>query len=160
MVAQPQTEHQWLENFMGEWRFEHDCRMPDGTLHQASGTMRCHMLGKLWLICESQSGSGEDAWSSIMTLGFDPTTNKYRGTFVGSMMTHLWPYEGIQDESGRLPLASHGPRFDGTGMCKYRDTLEVIDEHCWLMTSELETEDGTWHLFMTARHTRVVLPIV
>jgi len=49
-----------------------------------------------------------------MTLGFDPTKNHYGGTFIGSMMTNIWPYHGVLDETGkRLPLESEGSKFVG-----------------------------------------------
>jgi len=38
------------------------------------------------------------------------------GTFVGSMMTHLWLYEGEREVNSEvLPLDSEGPSFSGDG---------------------------------------------
>ena len=31
---------------------------------------------------------------SIITLGYDPEKQRFVGTFVASMTTHLWPYDG------------------------------------------------------------------
>ncbi len=37
---------------------------------------------------------------SIMTLGLiDPQQKRFVGTFIASMMTHLWVYNGAFDES-------------------------------------------------------------
>ncbi len=156
MFAKPQSEHQWLEQLMGNWKFEHDCQMPDGTTSKARGTMACRSLGGLWVICESSGDSSEDEpWSSIMTLGFDPAQGNYVGTFVGSMMANIWSYRGKLDASGkRLTLDTEGPRFDGEGTCKYRDTIEIVDTDHWRMGSELQTDDGTWVRFMNGEHTR------
>lgn len=155
MFARPQREHQWLEQFVGKWNFEHDCKMPDGSRSTADGVMTCRSLGGLWLICESIGDSPDGAWSSIMTLGFDPVQNQYVGTFVGSMMANIWPYHGVLDATkNRLPLNSEGPRFDGNGIGKYRDTIELIDSETWLFRSELESDDGTWQQFMIATNTR------
>ncbi len=157
MFATPQDEHHWLKQLIGEWAFEHECQMPDGTTSRTPGSMSCRMLGGLWLICESTYASAEgEAWSSIMTLGFDPKHNQYVGTFVGSMMSNIWHYQGVVDASGnRLPLDSEGPKFDGSGRGKYRDTIEIIDKDSWLFSSELQGDDGQWIQFMSGKHTRV-----
>ena len=156
MFAKPQTEHQWLDQLVGNWKFAHECQMPDGKISKANGSMACRSLGGLWLICESSGDSSDgESWSSIMTLGFDPAQNQYVGTFIGSMMANIWPYHGVVDSSGkRLPLNSEGPKFDGSGHCKYRDTIEIIDKDNWLFTSELQDDDGKGVQFMTGQHTR------
>lgn len=157
MFAKPQAQHHWLDPLVGNWSFEHDCKMPDGSTNKTSGKMVGRSLGGLWLICESSGGNdASDRWTSIMTVGFDPAKDHYVGTFVGSMMSNIWHYEGRVDASGkRLPLKSEGPKFDGSGMCPYRDTIEMVDENTWLLISELQTDDGNWIKFMTGTHTRV-----
>ncbi len=30
-----------------------------------------------------------------MTLGYNPDTKRYLGTWIGSMMTHMWVYDGV-----------------------------------------------------------------
>jgi hypothetical protein len=156
MFAKPQSEHHWLDQLIGNWDFEHQCTMPDGSESRTPGKMTCRSLGGMWLIGESSGGSSEsDRWSSIMTLGFDPAQNQYVGTFVGSMMANLWPYRGVLDASGkRLPLASEGPKFDGSGIGKYRDTVEIVDADTWLLLSEILADDGQWVKFMVGKHVR------
>ena len=156
MFNQPQAEHRWLEQLVGSWDFSHVCQTPDGADHESHGKMTCRMLGGLWLIAESQgtTPSGEE-WSSIMTVGYDPAEGVYIGTFVGSMMAHLWPYRGSLDGSGqRLPLESRGPKFMGEGTCSYRDTLVIVDARQWDMLSEFQDDQGRWQQFMTGRHVR------
>ncbi len=156
MFDKPQQEHQWLSQLVGTWRIEQHCTMPDGNTNQAEGRMTCRSVGGLWLIAESTGESDEgDPWTCIMTLGFDPKQNAYVGTFLGSMMSHLWPYNGRLDASGkRLPLDSTGPRFDGSGMAKYRDTIEILSPDQWRFTGELQQDDGNWISIMNGMHTR------
>lgn len=156
MFATPQQEHHWLDQLVGQWKFEHDCLMPDGSKSSTDGTMNCRSLGGMWLIGESRGESPDSgAWSSIMTLGFDPAQNQYVGTFVGSMMANIWPYRGVLDATGkRLPLDSEGPKFDGSGVGKYRDTIEIVDTDAWLFISELQSDDGNWVQFLSGKHTR------
>ncbi|MCU0718443.1 MAG: DUF1579 domain-containing protein [Pirellula sp.] len=157
MFSQSQKEHHWLSRLVGNWEFEHDCKMPDGTDAKSGGKMVCRMLGELWLICES-TGVAPDggSWSSVMTIGFEPTKNAYVGTFIGSMMANIWHYRGVMDDDGvTLPLESEGPKFDGSGMGKYRDTIKIIDENTWLFTSDFQLDDGTWNPFMSGAHRRI-----
>jgi hypothetical protein len=156
MFAKPQSEHQWLDQLLGLWTFDHNCQMPDGSHSTTQGSMTCRSLGGMWLICESsgKSPDGSD-WSSIMTLGFDPAQNQYVGTFIGSMMTNIWPYHGVLDATGkRLPLNSVGPKFDGSGIGNYRDTIEIVNVDTWRFISELQNDDGEWVQFMCGTHKR------
>jgi len=156
MFAKPRAEHHWLDQLIGERDFEHRCQMPDGNASTTPGRMTCRSLGGLWLIGESSGESDEgDHWSSLMTLGFDPGQKQYVGTFIGSMMTQIWPYRGSLDASGkRLPLWSEGPKFDGSGIGEYRDTIEIIDSDTWHFSSELLADDGQWVKFLDGRHVR------
>ena len=46
----------------------------------------------------------------LMTLGYDPAKKRFVGTWVGSMMAHLWVYEGSMDaEEKVLTLSAEGP---------------------------------------------------
>jgi hypothetical protein len=158
MFAQPQSEHNWLAQLAGEWVVDSECNMgPEAPPQKTKGRMSCRMLGGLWLIAEGSSDSPEgEPWTSIMTLGYDPAKGKYIGTFIASMMTHLWPYSGLVDASGkRLPLDSEGPRFDGVeGMAMYRDTIELVDKDHWNFFGEMQLDDGTWQRIMYSENRR------
>ncbi len=155
MFAKPQAEHQWLEQFLGEWDYVNECQMGDGKTTQTRGTASCRSLGGVWLIFESAWSSAEHGThSTIITLGYDPAQKKYLGTFVGSMMASLWHYVGELQDGKRLPLLSEGPKFDGSGRGNYRDTFEPIDQDTWLFSSELQGDDGQWVKFMSSTHTR------
>lgn len=55
--------------------------MPDGSKSKTHGRMTCRSLGGLWLISESEGVSPEgQAWSSIMTVGFDTAMRKASGS--------------------------------------------------------------------------------
>jgi hypothetical protein len=50
------------------------------------------------------------AATTMMTLGYDPHRKRYVGTWIGSMMTHLWVYGCELDASERvLTLNAEGP---------------------------------------------------
>lgn len=155
MFAKPQAEHQWLEQFVGEWDYVSECQMAEGQTTQTHGTASCRTLGGIWLIFESFWASAEGgSHSTMITLGYDPLLKKFVGTFAGSMMANLWHYVGELQDGKRLPLLSEGPKFDGSGRGNYRDTFEPIDKDTWLFSGELQGDDGQWVKFMSTKHTR------
>lgn len=157
MFAEPQAEHNWLQTLVGRWTFDSDCIMgPDQEPSKSEGSVMVRTLGGLWVIADCE-GSGPDGspWNSILTLGYDPAAQRYLGTFIGSMMTHLWLYSGSVDASGkRLVLDTEGPSFNGGGMVKYQDIVEIVSDDHWILSSQLLGDDGKWQVFMTAHHRR------
>ena len=158
MMAEPTKEHRWLQRLVGEWSFEGECMMgPDQPPMKSTGNCVTRSLGGLWTLNE---GSGEmpggGMMSSIITLGYDPAKEKFVGTFVASMMTHLWLYEGSLDASGRvLTLDAEGPSMAGDGtMAKYQDIVTVENDNHWILSSQAQGPDGQWMKFMTAHYRR------
>src|ERR1700733_7398707 len=94
--VEPQDEHRWLQQLVGEWTYESECVMgPDQPPMKFAGSARTRTLGGLW-IQSDWTGDTPDGQSDLMcfTVGFDPVKNKFVGSFVASMMTHMWIYEG------------------------------------------------------------------
>ena len=155
MFGKPLEQHRWLEQLVGTWGVEQSCQMPSGDSSQSQSVMSCRMIGGLWLVTENKGRSDEGDWTCILSLGYDPRQDAYIGTFIGSMMNHLWQYKGQLDLSGRrLPLVSRGPTFDNQGMANYRDTIEIVSADQWRFDSEMQHEDGQWQQIMTATNTR------
>jgi hypothetical protein len=158
MHAEPQKEHQWLQKLVGEWTSEVEAMMgPDKPPEKFRGTESVRSIGGLWMVCE---GGGEmpggGAATTIMTLGYDPVRKRYVGTFIGSMMTHQWVYDGELDPTGKvLTLDTEGPNFAAEGkMTKYKDVIEVRSDDHRVLTSHMLGDDGQWHQFMTAHYRR------
>lgn len=158
MKAEPQKEHQWLQRLLGEWTYEHACEPEPGKpTEKFTGTERVRSLGGVWVIAE---GSGEmpggGAALSVMTLGYDPQKKRFVGTWIGSMMTHLWLYDGSLDAAERvLTLSSEGPNFSKPGaMSQYQDVIEFVNDDYRTLTSRTLGEDGKWTEFMKAHYRR------
>ncbi len=114
-------------------------------------------LGGLWILAEGQGEMpGGGRATMMMTLGYDPQKSRYVGTWVGSMMTHLWVYDGSLDAAGRmLALDAEGPSMAGDGkMAHYRDVIEFKSDDHRVLTSHVRGQDGTWQAFMTAHYRR------
>ena len=158
MDAKPQKEHAWLDRFVGEWSSEMEAVMEPGQPQQKfAGTESVRSLGGMWILCEGRGQMPDGAPSTtIMTLGYDPAKQRYVGTFIGTMMTHLWIYEGAIDAAGdTLVLDTEGPAFSGDGsMVKYRDTIEWKSDDHRVLTSSYQDASGTYQHFMTAHYRR------
>ena len=90
-----------------------------------------------------------------MTLGWDAGVRRFRGTFVGSMMPHMFVYEGTLDAETRvLTLETEGPSFTGAGTARYRDVVEMRGDDERVVSSSVLGEDGSWTTFMTAQYRR------
>lgn len=159
MKTEPQAEHQWLQRLVGDWTYETESRMgPDKPAETFNGTESVRSLGGLWILAEGQGempGGGKA--TMLMTLGYDAARKKYLGTWVGSMMTHLWVYDGKMDAAGRvLTLSAEGPSMSGDGtMTMYQDIIEVVDADHRTLTARVMGADGQWSPpFMTARYRR------
>ena len=158
MNAEPQKEHQWLQKLVGKWTFEGECIMgPDQPPAKHTGSETVRSIGGLWTLGEG-TGAGPDGgqMTSIMTLGYDPQTRRFVGTFIASMMTHMWIYNGTLDASGKvLTLDTEGPDFSGgSGMVKYQDIIEFVNDDHRILKSQLVGPDGKWNHFMTAHYRR------
>jgi hypothetical protein len=156
MKTEPQKEHQWLQKLVGEWTMN----VPTEAGQEASNvewSESVRSLHGLWVIAEGHGEMpGGGATTTVMTLGYDPRKQRYVGTWVGSMMTHLWFYEGALDETGKvLTLDTEGPDFATEGkLAKYQDIITLEDDGRRVLTSRMLTEDGTWKPIMSAEYRR------
>jgi len=154
-LPEPQKEHQWLGKLVGEWTFENECIMEPGKPPaKSSGTETVRSFGGLWVVCEGKGEMpGGGMSTSMMTLGYDPDKKRFVGTFIASVMTFLWVYNGAL-AGNVLTLDCDGPSFTAPGaMAKYQDIIEIVsDDHRTLSSQFLH--EGKWQRFMTAHYRR------
>lgn len=158
MQIEPQPEHTWLQKLVGTWSYEHECVMEPGQPPtKFAGTEVVRSIGGIWTVGEGQGAMpGGGPTTTLMTLGYDPQKKRFVGTFLGSMMTHLWIYEGSLDAGGKaLTLDTEGPDMSSPGrMAKYQDVIEFKSDDHRTLTSRFEGVDGQWQEFMTAHYRR------
>lgn len=158
MNTEPQKQHQWLQKLVGEWTYEFEgITGPDQPTEKFTGTETVRSLGGRWIIAEGRSempGSGQQ--TTIMTLGYDPQKRRFVGTFIASMMTNLWVYDGELDGAERvLTLDTGGPSMGAEGqMARYKDVIEFKSDDHRVMTSYMLGDDGEWRRFMTGNYHR------
>lgn len=157
MHVEPLPEHKWLEQLVGDWNVEVECVMgPDQPPMKHTGTETTKSLA-VWVQCDGtmpmpDGGEGH----TVMTLGYDPAKKRFIGTFIGSMMTHMWVYDGeLNADRTALTLDADGPSFtDPAKIAKYQDKITIVSPDHRILTSQFLGDDGQWHPFMTGHYRR------
>lgn len=158
MFAEALDEHRWLTKLAGQWTFEATCDTgADSPPLVSNGTQNFIPIGELWIVGEGTSTMPDGGPAATrITLGYDPQKERFVGSWIGSMMTYHWVYEGTLDAEGRvLTLDAVGPSFSGDGaMAKYQDVITIVSDDHHILTSRSQLEDGTWNEFLTAHYRR------
>jgi hypothetical protein len=157
-LPQPQREHEWLQRLVGDWTYETFLEMEPGKPRtRFAGTESVRPLGKLWVVAEGKGempGGGEAV--TLLTLGFDPERQRFVGTWVGSMMSNMFVYEGELDPEGKsLILHTEGPNMMEPGSsARFRETITLESDGERLFSSHMLEDDGGEVEMMTARYRR------
>lgn len=156
--VEPTEQHRWLHKLVGDWTYEHECAMgPDQPRQKFKGSEAGRSLGGVWVVLEGRGEMpGGGVADTLMTLGFDPKTGRFVGTWVGSPMAFMWLYDGELNAAKKtLSLHSDGPDFTKEGkMAKYKDVIEFVSDDHRTLTAHVRGEDGKWSEFMTAHYYR------
>jgi hypothetical protein len=157
MKATPQRQHEWLQQLVGDWSYEAVAEEPGKPPERASGSEHVRSIGDIWFIAEGEGEMpGGGPATTCMTLGYDPQKARFVGTWIGSMMHHMWVYDGALDAAEKvLTLESEGPDFSVPGRLRnYRDVIEFKNADHRVLTSHALGDDGDWHQFMRADYRR------
>jgi hypothetical protein len=158
MQPAAQSEHHaWLQQLVGDWTGVAEATMGPGTEPMRfECTQHVRSLGGLWILAEGAATMQGTPFATLMTLGYDPRQQKFIGSWVDSMQTHMWSYKGtLDDKKTTLPLETEGPDFgDPTKNARYRDVIEVKSKDKWLLSSSVHDAEGKWTTFMTVEYNR------
>lgn len=163
MNSEATNEHLWLQQLIGDWRSEgHMAAQPGNEAAAQPVTWESResvrAIGELWIQAEGHSTMPDGSPAiTQMTLGYDPQKQRFVGTWLGSMMSYLWIYEGELDAAGRiLTLNTTGPGMSRPGeMAAYQDVIELKSAEHRVLTSHRQDDQGNWHQFMIADYYRV-----
>jgi hypothetical protein len=151
--AKALEEDRFLEKLVGVWNVTSDDM---GGGQQWTEIVRS--LHGTWVVAEGngQMPDGSGAATTVLTLGYSPSKGRYIGTWIGSMMDHMWIYDGEVSPDGRvLSLHTRGPDCQGgSGEQDYREQIAFIDDDNRTFTSFVKQADGSWHRLMEARYAR------
>jgi hypothetical protein len=152
----PVKEHEWLQQLAGEWESETEITMAtDQPPMKSKGTETARMVGGFWIVCKNKGTFMDKPFTGILTLGYDPQKEKYVGTWIDSVNSMLWQYEGTVDASGKaLTLLTEGACGVPGKISKFRETLEIKSPDHKVFSSAKQGEDGEWDTFMTIQYRR------
>jgi hypothetical protein len=153
----PVKEHAWLDQFVGEWETEAEISCDPGKPPmKCTGTESARMLGGFWLVAQGQSNMGEMPFANVLTLGYDPQKQKYVGSWIDSMTSYLWKYEGAVNAAGTtLTLDTEGPCPAGPGkLSRFKEVTEFKSKDHRVFTSSIQGEDGKWNTVVTVNFRR------
>lgn len=148
----------FLQKLVGEWAVvTHAVVDPAQDPYRFEGKETARLLGGQWLVSEFYTEVEGQIINSILTIGYDPTKEKFVATYVNSMQTSLWTYDGtLNDEGTTLTLKTEGPFMgDPDQKAAYRVVIESKDADRWTMGSQiLVPDDGNWFEFLSFEYQR------
>lgn len=153
----PQKEHEWLKKLAGEWVSETEIFMEEGKPPlKGTGTESAQVMGGFWLVANGTGEMMDMKMKSLFTLGYDPLSKQYVGTWVDSMTSNLWKYTGEVSKDGtKLTLSTEGPcmHLDNKVM-KFKETIELKGPDEKIFTSAMQQEDGKWQTMVVVKSKR------
>jgi hypothetical protein len=155
-LMEPQKEHKLLQNFVGDWDTESDAMQgPNQPPMKYKGQMHAAALGQMWLVANVENNIMGTKMNAQFTLGYDPDTKKYVGTWIDSIMNHMWHYNGwLEDDGKTLILEAEGPNMLEPGKtAKFRD-IYIFKSPDEMETKALMQQDGEWITFATGSSKR------
>lgn len=145
-MPKPTAEHEWLQKFVGDWKVESEIHMePGGEAEQGTGTESVRSLGGFWVVSDMTGEMMGMTMKAILTLGYDPEKQRYVGTWIDSMTSQMWHYDGEVDESGKvLMLTTRGMCPMEGKMADFKSTVEFKSDDERVFTEQRKMEDGSW----------------
>jgi hypothetical protein len=142
-------EHRWLQKLVGKWK-----AVPDESGGMWNETVE--PVGEVFVQFDGRGDMPDGVpGRTLMTLGYDPETKRFVGSFAGSMMTHHWVYDGSLNESGNiLTLDTEGPDWTTGKMTRFRDIIEYDGGDRRVFRAEMHQEDGSWKEIMRTEFVR------
>jgi len=144
-MPKPGKEHELLKQFVGKWDVTGKFFMdPDQPPLEIKGTDTAKMdMNDFWLLGHFKGDFLGKPFEGRSVMGYSPTKKKYVGSWVDSMMPHLFVNEGDADEAGKV-FTMIGDGFDpATGKpAKEKWVMQFKDADNHTMTFYTTGADG------------------
>jgi len=153
-TLQPTT---FLETLAGEWAVVSEAKLGPGQDPVRNESREvARMIAGTWLVAESTGTSRGAPFTSILTLGYDPSEGHFVGTWISGRQTHMWSYTGSLDASGTsLTLETEGPVMGNPERtARYREVIEIEGSDGKVMRSMILGPHGEWFEFQRAEYRR------
>jgi hypothetical protein len=149
-------QHRWLARFVGEWDWTARADIGGGQRYEYSGVDRFRAVGEYWVVGEGVSEPGGVPFRSVLTLGFDPDSQRFIGTWIDSTSAYLWRYDGELDPGGNtVTLTAEGPSpTDPGARAQFREVIVFESPDHRVNTGSVLGADGRWTEFLTVEARR------
>ncbi len=158
MAPQPTAEHARLKESAGTWSV--DCTFfmdPSGEPMQNTATEVVEMVGDFWTVSRFTCDFMGMPFEGRATLGYDPASGKWISSWIDSMSTFLFKFDGGYDAEGKvLTMTGKGP-FPGSGspdLTDFRTTEEQVDPDTRKFEMFITMPDGTENKMMSYVYSR------
>jgi len=127
-------EHAVLKKDRGAWDCKMKMWMGPGDPEESTGSETNKMVGDFWLISSFKGTFGGMDFTGSGTMGYDPKTKKYVGTWVDSMTPTVTHMSGTFDKKTQtMTLMGEGMGADG-GPMKTKNVTVYKDDGSRVMT--------------------------
>ena len=128
-MPEPTAEHGALMETVGTWNVDCTYFMGPGEELKVQATETVEAVGGFWTVSLFQSEMMGAPFTGRCTMGFNPKSGKWIGTWIDSMMPHMYVMEGEYDAEGKvLTLLSDGPAPGSGDLTQYRSMVERLDD--------------------------------
>lgn len=141
----PGKEHELLKQFVGEWTAE--CKFwmdPSQPAMEMKGTETCTLgPGGFWITSVFKGEAFGKPFEGRATTGYSPFKKKFVGTWIDSMVPHLFTTEGTIDEAGKVITFTADALDPAAGTpVKERWVIEIKGADSHVMTMYTPGPDG------------------
>lgn len=156
-LAVPGAPHKMLAELTGSWTTKTKAFMEtDKAPMESSGTCEQKMLlGGLYLQQEYRSEMMGSPFTGINLLGFDNHTKKYVSTWIDSMSTGIYFFEGTASSDGKTITQECSYDDPIKGPALWRSITKVIDgnrlEYEMYLTPKEGKEEKTMEMTLTRK---------
>jgi hypothetical protein len=141
-MPKPGPEHEVLKNDVGTWDATVEMMGPGAPPSISQGVETNTMVGGLWLVTDFKSEMMNQPFQGHGVSGYDPTKQKYVGTWVDSMSTGLTLGESTYDPKTKtMTGVMEGPDMSGK-MMKMKEVTEWRDPDTRVFTMYMTGTDG------------------
>ena len=141
--TKPVSEHAWIQQLVGNWKFKSTMMMPDGSSMETEGTEDVEDFGGLWSFGVGKSSMPDGSAMEYKTgLGYDVTFKSYRAFMIMNVSSHLWKYEGTLSEDGKKWFVDTEPSIKKSGDPLWTVNVPVagpLPTKCWASMYDIIT---------------------
>src|SRR5687767_2205002 len=70
-MPEPQKEHEWLQQFVGEWEADIEMNMePEKPPQKQKGTESTRSIGGFWILAENKGSFMDKPFTGLLTIGY------------------------------------------------------------------------------------------